>query len=91
MRLPFFKKRGDRALDPVCDMQMDVNRPPDGSHEYNGETYYFCGPGQPGVSEGAGGVLVRGEEAENVGVVRQARVEGWVGVDADDGEGVAGF
>ena len=34
---------------------------------------------QPGVSEGAGGVLVRGEEDENVGVVRQARVEGWVG------------
>ncbi len=45
MRLPFFKKRGDRAVDPVCDMQVDVNRPPGGSYEYNGETYYFCGPG----------------------------------------------
>ncbi len=45
MRLTFFKKRGDRALDPGCDMQVAGNRPPGGSHKYKGETYYFCGPG----------------------------------------------
>ena len=32
-------------MDSVCDMQVDGNRPPGGSHEYNGKTYYFCGPG----------------------------------------------
>ena len=45
MNLPFFKKRSDRAIDPVCDMQVDTSRPPGGSYEYLGQTYYFCGPG----------------------------------------------
>ncbi len=45
MRLPFFKKRADQALCPVCDMQVDTTNPPGGSCEYQGQTYYFCGPG----------------------------------------------
>ena len=35
----------ERAEDPVCHMQVDVAKPPGGSHHYNGVTYYFCGPG----------------------------------------------
>ncbi|MSQ22481.1 MAG: YHS domain-containing protein [Dehalococcoidia bacterium] len=26
-------------------MQVNVKNPPGGTHEYNGQTYYFCGPG----------------------------------------------
>jgi YHS domain-containing protein len=26
-------------------MDVDVRNPNGGSYEYNGETYYFCGPG----------------------------------------------
>ena len=33
------------AEDPVCHMQVDVGKPPGGTHHYNGVTYYFCGPG----------------------------------------------
>ena len=80
MRLPFFKKRGDRAVDPVCDMQVDVNRPPGGSYEYNGETYYFCGPGcNRGVSAGAGGVFVRRKEDEDVVCPAKPALKGGLG------------
>jgi YHS domain-containing protein len=33
------------AIDPVCEMQVDVDNPPGGSYEYEGTTYYFCAPG----------------------------------------------
>ena len=46
MRLPLFNRSGsDRATDPVCDMQVDIRKPPGGTHDHGGETYYFCGPG----------------------------------------------
>ena len=46
MILRLFNRSGsDRATDPVCDMQVDIRKPPGGTFEYRGETYYFCGPG----------------------------------------------
>ena len=46
MRLPLFNRSGSaRAADPVCDMQVDIRKPPGGAHDYDGETYYFCAPG----------------------------------------------
>ena len=45
MRIPLFNRGGNREIDPVCDMQVDVRNPPGGSYEYNGTIYYFCGPG----------------------------------------------
>ena len=46
MRLPLFNRSGsDRATDPVCDMRVDVRKPPGGRYDHDGERYYFCGPG----------------------------------------------
>ena len=46
MRLPFLSGgKADLAEDPVCHMQVDMKNPPGGSWEYQGQTYYFCGPG----------------------------------------------
>ena len=46
MILRLFNRSGsDRATDPVCDMQVDVRKPPGGTFEHQGDTYYFCGPG----------------------------------------------
>ena len=45
MRIPLFNRGGRRATDPVCAMQVDTGKPPGGSWEYNGQTYYFCAPG----------------------------------------------
>ena len=46
MILRLFKRDGsDRATDPVCDMQVNVRKPPGGTYDYQGETYYFCGSG----------------------------------------------
>lgn len=45
MRIPFFSRSGEKAKDPVCDMDVDIKNPPGGTWEHNGETYYFCGPG----------------------------------------------
>ena len=45
MRIPLFSRGGNRGTDPVCDMQVDTRKPPGGTYEYNGQTYYFCGPG----------------------------------------------
>ena len=36
---------GDSFTDPVCGMTVSPAKSHGGSHEYNGETYYFCGPG----------------------------------------------
>jgi len=35
---------GKKAIDPVCEMEVDVDDPP-AKYEYEGETYYFCAPG----------------------------------------------
>ena len=46
MKLRLFNRSSNnRATDPVCDMQVDVRKPPGGTFEHHGETYYFCGPG----------------------------------------------
>ncbi|MDA1189021.1 MAG: YHS domain-containing protein [Chloroflexi bacterium] len=45
MRFSLFKKSGPKATDPVCHMKVDMEKPPGGSHEHEGQTYYFCGPG----------------------------------------------
>ncbi len=45
MRISLFGKRNPRAIDPVCHMKVDIEKPPGGSWDYDGVTYYFCGPG----------------------------------------------
>ena len=46
MKIPFFTKpSGNTAVDPVCSMDVNTDNPAGGTHEHNGETYYFCGPG----------------------------------------------
>ena len=45
MRIPLFGKRAPTGVDPVCGMDVDTAKPGGGSWEYQGETYYFCGPG----------------------------------------------
>ena len=45
MRIPLFGKSKPRAVDPVCHMKVDVEKPPGGTWDYEGVTYYFCGPG----------------------------------------------
>ena len=45
MRIPLFNRGGKKGTDPVCDMQVDIAKPPGGAWEYRGITYYFCGPG----------------------------------------------
>ena len=45
MRIPLFNRGRRRAADPVCAMPVDTAQPPGGSHEHNGQTYYFCAPG----------------------------------------------
>ena len=37
--------RGETAEDLVCHMTVDVGKPPGGTYEHAGQTYYFCGPG----------------------------------------------
>lgn len=44
-RIPFFSKHPDTATDPVCKMDVDTSNPNGGTHEHEGETYYFCGAG----------------------------------------------
>ena len=44
-RIPFFSKHPDTATDPVCEMDVDTSSPNGGTHEHDGETYYFCGAG----------------------------------------------
>jgi P-type Cu+ transporter len=33
------------AIDPVCQMEVDTQKPPGGSYEHEGVTYFFCSPG----------------------------------------------
>ena len=44
MRIRLFNRGSDTAIDPVCDMEVDM-RKPGGTYDYNGATYYFCGQG----------------------------------------------
>ncbi len=45
MRIPLFSKSGPKATDPVCHMEVDMEKPPGGTFDHDGATYYFCGPG----------------------------------------------
>lgn len=45
MKIPLFGKKSETAEDPVCHMQVDTSSPGGGTAEYEGSTYYFCGPG----------------------------------------------
>ncbi len=45
MRISRFGKSKPKAMDPVCYMKVDMEKPPGGNREYEGATYYFCGPG----------------------------------------------
>lgn len=45
MKIPFLSSKSETAVDPVCDMEVDTSNPPGGVAVYEGETYYFCGPG----------------------------------------------
>ena len=46
MRIPLFgRRKASTAVDPVCKMDVDVETPSGGTHEHEGQTYYFCGPG----------------------------------------------
>ena len=38
-------QKAEMAEDPVCHMEVDTAKPPGGTHEHEGTTYYFCGPG----------------------------------------------
>ena len=33
------------AIDPICQMEVDTDKPPGGQSEYQGTSYYFCAPG----------------------------------------------
>lgn len=45
MRIRLFNRGSDTAIDPVCDMEVDMRKPSGGTYDYNGATYYFCGQG----------------------------------------------
>lgn len=45
MKIRLFPKRGPVAPDPVCNMEVEMDRAPGGTWEYEGTTYYFCAPG----------------------------------------------
>ena len=45
MRISLFGKKKPKAIDPVCHMEVDTGKPPGGSWDHEGVTYYFCGPG----------------------------------------------
>ena len=46
MRIPFLSRsKGDKAIDPVCKMEVDPKSAPGGKYDYQGQTYYFCAPG----------------------------------------------
>ena len=38
-------KKGEKSVDPVCGMDVEVKKAPGGTHMFDGTTYYFCGPG----------------------------------------------
>ena len=44
MPFPWFGKKEEQQVDPVCGMNVDPKRTA-GTHEYQGKTYYFCASG----------------------------------------------
>ena len=45
MRIPLIQGRGQTEVDPVCGMDVNTKKPPGGTWEHHGRTYYFCDPG----------------------------------------------
>ena len=45
MKIPLFTKKQEFAVDPVCHMQVDMDKPGGGTAKHDGTTYYFCGNG----------------------------------------------
>ena len=45
MRIPLFSKPSPKAIDPVCAMKVNMEKPHGGTYTYGEVTYYFCGPG----------------------------------------------
>ena len=68
MRIPLFRRGKPKAIDPVCHMEVDTKTPPGGSWDYEGITYYFCGPGcNRAFQKGSGLVSVRRKANRDVG------------------------
>ena len=63
MKIPLFSKKPETAEDPVCHMQVDTSNPPDGTAEYEGTRYYFCGPGCRVAFEKEPGAYLSGEKS----------------------------
>ena len=62
-----FMRRSSIATDPVCGMEIDTRNPPGGSHQHEGETYYFLQYGLPaGIPGGPAGLPLRREEDGDV-------------------------
>jgi len=38
-----------KAIDPICQMEVDTDNPTGGKSQYGGSTYYFCAPGCKGT------------------------------------------
>ena len=68
MILRLFNRSGsDRATDPVCEMQVDVRKPPGGTFEYQGRDLLLLRPWmQPRLPKGAGRLPVGREEDRDV-------------------------
>ena len=45
MKIPLFSKPRKEAIDPVCHMSVNAEKPNGGSYDYKGNSYYFCAPG----------------------------------------------
>ena len=43
--IPPFSQSSPKAKDPVCHMEVNVDKPAGGNLYHLGETFYFCGPG----------------------------------------------
>ena len=52
------------AVDPICQMDVDVDNPPGGQSDYQGTTYYFCAPGCKVAFDGEPEKYLTGQSAE---------------------------
>ena len=51
------------AVDPICQMEVDVDSPPGGQSDYQGTTYYFCAPGCKLAFDGEPAKYLTGQSA----------------------------
>ena len=45
MKIPFLKRESETAIDPVCDMKVQMSSPPGGTARHDSMTYFFCAAG----------------------------------------------